>query len=69
MKLVNLDKIVHESSWATGCNPLPLYLEYGMNFTYILHTKDGKDRSYVTSLIRRNTEEEIEEAVRRWLSM
>lgn len=70
MTLINIEKIIHESSWASGFDPLPLYIEYGEEHdTYILHSKKGKGRYLVTGLIRRNTEEEIEEAVRRWLSM
>lgn len=34
-----------------------------------VYTSDGGGRYYVTDLIRPNTEEEIIEAVKRWLAM
>lgn len=46
--------------------PMPIYYNTA---TKTVYTRPGEGRCHVTDLIRENSEQEIEEAVRRWLWM
>ena len=57
----NLPEVAGRSAWG-----VKLYYSLEENAVY---TEDGKGRWYVTEFIRKNTPEEIEQAVNRMLSM
>ena len=57
----NLEKVAAQSRWGTE-----IYYSVKEQAVY---TRPGKNRWHVTTLLRENSPEEIEKAIKRWLWM
>lgn len=68
-QIIGLKEVAKASKKIRQADPntwLPVYFSFENNRTY---TTDGEGRFFVTKLIRENTPDEVELAIRRWMAL